>query len=293
MESQAIKNSLLPWILLATLSVVWGTSFVLIKRGLVSFSPVQVASLRIVITAICFLPVMVLKSSSWNFSKLRYLAAVGFFGSFLPAILFSFAQTKISSSLAGILNSLSPLFTLLLGIFFFKVESTITKIIGVLVGLSGAIYLLFASQGLHNLQGIQFGFLVLIACFFYGISNNVVKSHLQDASVIMISALAYFIAGIPSAVILLSTDFFQIFKTDPNALEAFAYVFLLAFIGTFICSVLFFKLIKSTSALFASMVSYFIPVVALFWGILDGETISIVHFGGMAMILAGVYITRK
>ncbi len=292
-DNTASSVGLVSWIMLFALGAVWGTSFILIKYSLVAFSPMQVACLRIGITAICFVPIIFWKISQIEISKWKQLTIVGFIGSFIPAALFAFAQTKISSSLAGILNSLTPLFTLTLGIAIFDVKSTWSKILGVLVGLSGAIYLLLASQGITNLKGIQFGALILIACMFYGTSNNVVKTYLQDTSSLVISAIAYCIAGVPALVILFSSDFVTVMKSDPNAWPALGYVSILALLGTFVCSVMFFKLIKNTSALFASTVSYVIPVVAVLWGVIDGEKIGAAHFIGMAMILAGVYVSKK
>ena len=286
-------TTLLSWLILILLGVIWGTSYILIKKGLVAFSPEQVASLRMAITAISFLPFFIWHFHKIDWSKWKSLAVVGFAGSFIPAFLFATAQTKISSSLTGILSSLTPLFTLFVGMAFYKIKGTWTKITGVLLGLVGAVYLLIIERGLGDMEGIQYGGLVIIACLFYAISNNVIKTHLQNFPALAISTVSYLMVGAFAIAYLLYSGFLDVMWTNPQALSSLGYLAILAVMGTMAASVLFFKLIKDTNALFASTVSYLIPIVAIGWGMADGEAVSLWHWIGVATILAGVYVARK
>lgn len=285
--------SLKAWLTLFGLAIAWGTSYILIKKGLIAFSPEQLASLRIGITAICFLPFFFIHLKKIQWSRWKQLFIVGFIGSFLPAVLFSTAQTKISSSLSGVLSSLTPLFTLLIGLLFFNVKSTWSKNIGVLLGLIGATWLLLVDRGLGDFKGMAFGSLVIGACICYSISSNVVKSYLQNMSSLVISSVSYLIVGLPAIGLLFTTNFIEVMHTHPEAWSSLGYIFILAVSSTVLGSIFFFQLIKDTNVIFASTVSYLIPLVAILWGTLDGESITLLHFVGMAIILLGVYVARK
>lgn len=290
-ETEAIPPK--AWLVLFGLAIAWGTSYILIKKGLVAFSPIQVACLRIGITTLTFIPFLLFRIRKVEWSKWKQLFIVGFLGSLLPAFLFASAQTKISSSLSGVLSSLTPLFTLLLGIMFFKVQSTWTKVTGVLLGLIGATWLLIVDQGFENLEGMTYGILVIGACFCYAISSNVVKAYLQNLPTLTISAVSYIMVGIPAMCYLFTTNFIETMNTHPLAWNSLGFIAILAISSTVVGSLFFFKLIKDTNVVFASTVSYLIPMVAIIWGILDGESITSFHFIGMLLILAGVYIVRK
>jgi len=266
------KISVSAWIILILLALTWGSSYILIKKGLVAFSPTQVAGLRVTISALAFLPLFIIRWKDIDWSKWKPLAIVGFTGSFFPAFLFSNAQTELSSSITGVLSSLTPLFTLLIGILFFKMPTLWTKIVGVLVGLLGATLLIYFNQNSGEVGNPIYGILVGIATACYGISTNVVKKDLQEMSSLTISAVAFFIIGIPGAIWLFSTDFLTVIQTHEQA---------------------WFKLVQITNPVFASMVSYLTPIVAVGWGVLDGESITMFHFFGMILILLGVYISRN
>jgi drug/metabolite transporter (DMT)-like permease len=281
------------WFVLFGLAMAWGTSYILIKKSLVAFSPVQVACLRIGITTITFIPFLLFRIRKVDWSKWKQLLLVGFLGSLLPAFLFASAQTKISSSLSGVLSSLTPLFTLLLGILFFKVQSTWTKAIGVLLGLFGAIWLLVVDRGFGDFTGMAYGLLVVGACFCYAISSNVVKAFLQNMPTLTISAVSYIMVGLPAICYLFTTNFIETMHTHPSAWPSLGFIAILAISSTVLGSLFFFKLIKDTNVVFASTVSYLIPMVAIIWGVFDGESITPLHFIGMVVILAGVYVARK
>ncbi len=284
--------NLLSWAVLFLLSLVWGSSYILIKKGLVVFAPEQLACLRISISSLAFLPIFLLHLRRVDWSKTRYLLIVGLAGSFIPAFLFATAQTKLSSSLTGLLSSLTPLFTLLQAFILFHLPFAWNKMIGVLMGLAGACFLIyFGPQGAS--QNIWYAGLVIIATFLYAYSSNTVKASLQDMNPLTLSATAFVLVGPPALVYLLTTDVLHIIQSHPEGWAALAYVTLLALAGTVLASFLFFWLVQLTNPVFASSVSYLIPLVALAWGVVDGETITIFHFFGMALILAGVYLARK
>ncbi len=281
------------WGALFLLSLIWGSSFILIKKGLVAYPPEIMATLRILIACIAFVPIFFIRYKDIDWSKFKYLITVGLAGTALPSYLFAFAQTKITSSVAGVLNSLTPLFVLLLGILFFKQAFSGAKLLGVLIGLIGAVVLVaFGNEG-----ALQFGnwyvFLIILATIFYATSANTVHHHLQDMNSVTISAAAFIPLGIPALLYLLTTDFFTIFQTHEAATSSLLYIILLSLASTVMASVLFFQLVKKTNAVFASLVAYFIPVIALLWGAIDGEPITLFHIIGMALILIGVYVTKR
>jgi len=282
----------LSWGFLFFLALTWGSSYILIKKGLVAYSPEQVASLRISISAIALLPYFLLRYKSIDWSKAKYYAVVGFAGSFIPSILFAFAQTQINSSITGVLSSLSPLFTMLLGLLFFGIAFSWRKMTAVLVGLSGAaILILFGKEA--GLDGNSYyGLLVVLATILYAISANTVKNYLQDVDVLTLSSVSFFIIGIPGLCYLFSTNFMEVLTTHEAGLVSLGYITILALVGTVVASVLFFKLVQMTNAVFASMVSYLIPSVALLWGAVDGEPITVYHFAGMGLILFGVWLGK-
>lgn len=285
--------SLLSWGILILLGLVWGSSYLLIKKSLIAFTPIQVACLRLSISAIAFFPVFLWQFKSMDWSKLKYLIIVGVTGSGLPAILFSTAQTEISSSIAGVLSSLSPLFTLVIGILFFGAAAIWTKITGILVGLLGAISLIVFGQNVGIEGNMWYGILILVGCVCYAISSNTVKAHLQEMSSIKISSAAFFIVGFPCLIYLLTTNVLEVIQTHEHGWTSLGSVTLLAMAGTVMATILFFKLVQVTNPVFASLVSYLIPIIAILLGAFDGESITILHLLGMALILLGVYLTNR
>ncbi len=285
--------SLKAWILLGLLGLVWGSSYVLIKKGLEAFSPEQVACLRISITALAFTPVFILRFKKIDWSKLKYFAIVGFAGSFFPAFLFAFAQTQISSSITGVLSSLTPLFTLALGILFFKTPFFWAKVLGVLVGLAGAILLIIFGKEAGSDGNIWYGLLVVLGSLLYALSANTVGSYLQDMNALTISAVSFILIGVPALAYLFYSNFTVVLVEKENGWAALGYIGILSIFGTVIATVLFFRLVQLTDAVFSSTVSYLIPIVAIMWGAVVGEPITFYHLIGMILILSGVYISKK
>lgn len=281
------------WIMLLLLSVIWGSSYILIKKGLEVYEPAQVACIRLSVSALAFLPIFLMRLSKLSWSQLGLLVIVGLTGSGIPAFLFATAQTHLSSSVAGILNSLTPVFTLLLGLTFFGASTPSTKITGIVLGLLGALALMMLGQNQGGAANLWYGGLIVLGAVCYATSSNIVGHHLRNMNSLTISAVSFFMIGVPAIIYLLAgTDFSSQLAHAPGAWEALGYLTILALGGTVFASVLFFKLIQSTSPVFGSTVSYIVPAVALFWGVGDGELISSAHFTGLGLILAGVYFSR-
>ncbi|MEL6837296.1 MAG: EamA family transporter [Bacteroidota bacterium] len=282
------------WGILGLLSLIWGTSYVLIKWGLLYFPPVQVAGIRLGVSALAFSPILVRELRKIKREQLPLLFLVGIMGTGLPAFLFPAAQEYVSSSLAGILNSLTPLFTLSLGIVFFNTSFTWTKTLGILIGLVGAIFL-FAFGEDAGLGGKwTYGLLIVLACLCYASSSNIVGFKLRSLNGLTISAVSFSLVGIPVLLyLLLGTDFINTLQAQPEAWKGVGYITVLALFSTVLAGIIFFQLIQWTSPVFGSTVSYLVPAVAMGWGALDGEVIALVHFAGMGLILAGVYLSKN
>ncbi len=291
-SQSAEADRLKGFLVLGFLSIIWGSSFILIKRGLEVYAPDQVASLRLSISAVAFIPVFLWRFRKVDWTKWKPLVVVGLTGSALPAFLFSFAQTRISSSVAGILNSLTPLFAFILGILIFGSAFRWTKFGGVLLGLTGAVLLILYGND-ANLEGdFWYSLLAVLATVCYGTSVNTVGTYLKNMSSLTISAVSFLIIGTPALLYLFSTDFVHRLTTDPQGWSALGYVSILSLAGTVLASIIFFQLVHWTNAVFASTVAYLIPVVAVGWGVYFGESITVFHFVGMAFILAGVYLSK-
>lgn len=288
-----LSKKIWQWTLLILLGFIWGSSFILMKRGLLVYSHDQVAALRIGISYLCLFPFSIHYFKKTPKKNFKHLLIVGVFGSGIPAFLFTLAETQITSSLAGMLNSLTPFFTLILGAIFFKVKVKKEKTLGVVIGLTGAI-LLVTSNGidLQNNQ-LSYAFFIVAATLCYAVSVNTIKNHLQDIHSVAITAISFSFIGIPSIIYLFTTDFITVTKMNSEAYIAFFYITLLAVFGTVFSIIIFNNIIKHTSALFASTVTYLIPIFAIFWGIIDDETISLVQLGAILIILMGIYFINK
>jgi drug/metabolite transporter (DMT)-like permease len=280
------------WLIFATLALIWGTSYILIKRGLVVFTPIQVAALRLGISCMCCLPF--LPQAIRDIPRSQYLRVllVGLIGSGIPAFLFAYAMTHINSSVNGIINSLSPLFTVLTGALIWRIVTPPFKLFGVLIGLVGAGVLVFGKHGLVLDGDMLYALLPITATLCYGINTNYVKRYFATTPALSVTALAMAMMGIPVWCILLSTDIGTRIQL-PGAWACIGYVSILALFGTVIGWILFYKLIQRTDALFGASVTYIIPVVAIAWGLYDGEQIAVYQFVGLGLILTGVYFVSR
>lgn len=281
------------WGMLILLGIIWGSSFILIKKGLVGFSAMQVACLRIIISMIALSPLLIRHLAKVPKDKWWAIFGVGLFGSGIPPFMFALAQTRIDSALTGIINATTPLFAFLLGIALFGLVFQWIKLTGVVMGLAGSAVLIVLGTGEVNLSTYGYGALILVATIGYGTSVNIIGKYLKTLNPLTISSVSFLLIGIPALLLLLTTDFIPRVRTSAAARESLGYVALLGVLGTGYASVIFFFLTQRTNALFASTVTYLIPLVALLWGVLVGESITPYHFIGMALILVGVYLSSN
>lgn len=281
------------WFYLFILSLVWGSSFILIKKALTGLTPIQIGALRILITAIALLlvgfkSIFTIKRKHWWYI---FLSAI--LGTFFPAFLFAYAIDGIDSSIASILNSLTPLNTIIVGALIFTMTFKRHQIIGVIIGFLGTAILIFKGASLNPDQNYFYALLPIISSIGYAFNVNIIKSYLFDLSALAITVGNFILLIIPAFIVLWFTDFFETYTYDTRTNTALLYVSILAIIGTAFAKTLFNKLIQISTPLFATSVTYLIPIVAVFWGVLDGEKLSLVQLAGGAIILLGVYMANK
>ena len=285
--------SLKKWGTLVILSLIWGSSYILIKKGLTGLTPIQLGSLRVIVTTIIIAPIGYQKIKHIPRQKMKWVALSAFVGSFFPAYLFAFAETEISSSITAVMVSLTPLFTLLISVFVFGEELLKKQVFGVLIGFTGIIVLinneLFSSS--FNILYIMF---IVLAAFCYAINANVLKYKLSNIPALGIVFMSFLFMFIPAFIILCFSDFpFSDFASDPLIIESIIYIVILALFGTAIAKVLYIKLLAISTPVFSVSTTYLMPVVAIFWGLLDGEEFKLTQFTGTAIILLGVYLVTK
>lgn len=278
-----------PYITLGLLAIIWGSSFILMKEGLKFYSSYQIAAMRISFSGLALIPFINWKKLDIKRSDYKYFIISGFLGSAMPAFLFPLAQTRISSSLAGAINGLTPLFALIIGVIFLGVKFSRLKAFGVIFGLAGAVFLIIG-------QDIQFEFshvmMAIVATLCYGINVNIIKQKLDSYPPLLVAALPLAIISIAGFAVL---GYFglNINVNDMQFVYSFGATLLLAFIGTSISLIMFNRLIQQTNTVFATSVTYLIPIVALFWGLFDHEQILYNYFIGLLFILGAIWMIRK
>jgi len=282
------------WLLFIALCLIWGSSFILIAEGLETMSPYQVASIRIFFAGICFLPLIRKAYRETPKEALWPIVVSGLLGTFFPAFFFSIAQTKIDSSLAGILNALTPIFTIAIGTFFFQLKIGWIKWLGISIGFIGMLVTNLGGAHGINFDHLTYSLFVLLATIFYGLNVNVVNKYVQNVAPLNIATIAFTSLIIPTLLVLVSTGYF----THPNLLngswtKGTLIAGLLGLINTGVASVIFYQLMKKAGPVFASTVTYIIPFVALGWGIYFGEVVTTIQLVGMAIILIGVRLANK
>ena len=282
------------WFYLIVLSLIWGSSYILIKKGLVGLTPLQLGSVRILMTTV------ILAIFGWKqlkkipLSSWKWIVFTGFFGTFFPSYLFAFAETVIDSSVAAVLNGMTPLFTLILGIVVFKSELKWSKTLGVLIGFGGTLILVSNEFSIKSGSDSWYALLVVIAAFCYSINVNVIKYKLQGVSALGIALGNFLAILIPALVVLFISNFsWTSVITDPTVSTSLGYIFVLAFFGTALAKVMFNELVSISSPVFSISITYLLPIVAIGWGILDGETFSLIQWVGCAFILLGVYLVTE
>ena len=290
----------LAWGLLLTLALIWGTSFILMKKGLLVFSALELGAARVSVAALLLLPSALRQVRGVERSRFKWLALSGVVGTLIPAFLFAYAETRLASGLAGVLNALTAVFTLLVGALFFGQRLTGPRVLGIALGLVGTLVLmrLGGSGGAGATLGAAgnawYGLYIVAATLGYGFSVNVIKKHLTGLAPLTMTAVMLLLIGGPAlAFLLLGTGFLHKLAAVPGAWTAFGYVALLAALSTALAMVLFNRLIQQSTALFAASSTYLIPIVALGWGVLDGEAFNLWHGVGMVIILLGVLIVHR
>ncbi|MDG1901834.1 MAG: DMT family transporter [Bacteroidales bacterium] len=288
------RNTLISWIILIALAIVWGSSFILIKKSLLYFTASEVGLLRITITFLFLLPIALKNISKVNKKHKYYLVIAGVIGSFIPSFMFAIAQTEINSSLTGILNSLTPLFTLLLGLFFFKLKVNRYNMLGIVLGLIGALGLIYASAGGKGfIINIKYSSLIMIATICYAFNVNFIKSYLKEVDSLTITSLTFFYVGLPTLLyVLIFSDIPTKIINEDKVLIGMGYVSTLAILGTGIALIAFNKLIKISSPIFASSVTYMIPVIAIIWGIIDNEIFKLIYIFWFLILILGVLLVN-
>ena len=289
-----MDNKNLKWVFLVILSIIWGSSFILIKKGLIGLSAYQLGSLRIIFTAI-FLFVIGFKSLK-KIKKQHYKPVVvsAFLGTFIPVYMFAFAETQIDSAIVSILNSLTPLNTLVFGFFFFNMAFRKNQLLGIIIGLIGTLLLIVSGANLNPDQNYWFSAFVLIASLCYAFNVNIIKIYLQDLSAMSIAVGNFMVIVIPAIIVLFFTGFFNSAVINSELVQtSMLYVLLLAIFGTGIAKVMFNKLVQISTPIFSSSVTYTIPIVALLWGALDGEKLNFIQLLATLIILLGVFLANR
>lgn len=279
----------------ATLVLTWGSSFILMKKGLVALSPLQIGALRMSVGGLVLAPfaIQYLIRNRMQYPWLK-LGLASVTGNLLPAVLFPVAQTRLDSSLVGALNSVTPLFTMVVGVLLFRTRFKWGQTLGLTLGLVGTLALIFSrSTGTIASASIGYGFIVVGITLLYAFNVNFVKTQLSHLKTVELTSLVLAVAAVPSVVYLTNTDFAYKVTQTPEGLRSALFVCLLGAMGTALALLLFYKLIKLSSAVFAASNTYFLPFIALMWGVLDGEQVTWLQLAGLATILAGVYLASR
>jgi drug/metabolite transporter (DMT)-like permease len=286
-----LKKELVNWIFFIALSITWGSSFILMKLGLEALSDFQVASLRIATAGLVLLPITIRHIGNIPLHKMGFIFLSGLLGSLLPAYLFCIAETKIDSALAGTLNALTPIFAIIAGYFIFNLTISPKKVRGILIAFSGCVLLMF-SKGIKGETDIGYSLIIVLATVLYGINANVVKKYLHDVGSLKTVAIGLSLCAIPASVVLFNTGYFQI-VTNPSTYKSTTASIVLGIIGSAVANIFYYMLIKRAGVLFSSMVTYGIPVVAIFWGLIAHEDIGWKQIVSLLVILAGVYTANR
>jgi len=288
---QFVQNKYFLFIIIA---ITWGSSFILIKKTLLVFTPYQIGAFRagfsgLLLSFIGF-PALMKMSKKDVF----WIALSGLFGNLLVVFIFPIAQQGVSSSLAGIINALDPIFTLILGAVLFGISNKRLQYMGAIIGFLGAAVLVSSSNAENGESHFFYTILLIIGSALYAISALIIEKKLPHLKSTHISTGIYTIWMLPSLVILGFSGFFTDIDYSQNeTLTALGYLVFLTVISTTLVMFLFFKLVQDTSAVFVSMISLLIPVVSVIWGILDNEKFTMWYAIGGLLILISMYLIQE
>ena len=281
------------WFYLISLSLIWGSSFILIKKALVGLEADQLGSLRIIFSSIIIILIAWKRLSKITKLEWKWITISAFLGSFFPAFLFAFAEKEIDSAVASIINSIVPLNTVIIGMVLFNIRSTKRQIIGVLIGLAGTYMLIMSGIKLNPNQNYLYSGFVILCSFLYALNVNIIKKYLQHLSALTITVGHFAIIIIPAVIVFYFSDFDVNSLKNQETINSVTYVLILAVFGTALAKILFNKLIKISSPVFASSVTYSMLIVSIFWGLIDGEKFSIYQLIATIIIILGVLLTNK
>lgn len=284
----------LKWFYLIVLSLIWGSSFILMKKALLGVTPFQLGALRTIFTGLLLFSVGFKTLKTIDKRSWKWVGLSGIFGSLLPAFLFAVAETEIDSAIASILNSLVPLQTIMVGFALFNIYSTKRQILGVIIGFIGTALLVLEGADLNPNQNYLYAGFIVLATVMYAFNVNIIKRYLQHLKPLTIATGNFAVIIVPALIVLVLSGFFKSSQfQDVNLKMALGYIFILSFFGTALAKVLFNKLIQLATPVFASSVTYVMPIVALTWGVLDGEDFSALQGIASVIILLGVYLANK
>lgn len=275
------------------LSIIWGSSFILMKKGLLGLTAYQVASVRIVAAGLILLPIAIKSFKTIPAKKMGIVFLSGTLGSLLPAYLFCIAEERIDSSLAGSLNSLTPIFALITGYVFFKNKPSLRKLLGILIAVVGCWLLYFSRSTTSASSDLSYVMWIMLATLFYGFNVNMVQRHLKEIPSLNIVAVAMVGNAIPAFTVLVLSGFWNLSFAQESVVHATLYAAVLGIVGTSLANILFYILIKKSGVVFSSMVTYGIPFVAILWGIVDHEKVGFSTVLSLSVILLGVYQANK
>jgi drug/metabolite transporter (DMT)-like permease len=281
------------WFYLISLSLIWGSSFILIKKALVGLEADQLGSLRIIFSSIIIILIAWKRLSKITKLEWKWITISAFLGSFFPAFLFAFAEKEIDSAVASIINSIVPLNTVIIGMVLFNIRSTKRQIIGVLIGLAGTYMLIMSGIKLNPDQNYLYSGFVILCSFLYALNVNIIKKYLQHLSALTITVGHFAVIIIPAVIVFYFSDFDVNSLKNQETIDSVIYVLILAVFGTALAKILFNKLIKISSPVFASSVTYSMLIVSIFWGLVDGEKFSIYQLIATIIIILGVLLTNK
>ncbi len=294
-----MSKELKSWLLLVLLALVWGSSFILMKKGMYTsdgvdiFSDRQVASLRMVIAGLVLFPFAARSFVKLkDFKTLLFLMIVGLCGNFFPAYLFTYAVTGVSSGLTGMMNSFVPVFALSIGFLFFKERLTKVQLIGVFIGVVGVILLMFAGSNIEMKGDWTHLTAIVMATLCYAVSVNVIKYKLKHLKSVELAALAFLLILVPSAIIGYSEGTVGVILNNDFAFQGLFYISILSVLGTAIALIFFNHLISISSVLFATSVTYLIPIVAAVIGFYHGEKLSLFQVVSVFVVLSGVFVAN-
>lgn len=292
-KTDPLKDNTRKWLYLILLSLVWGSSFILIKKSLLGLTALQLGGLRIVFASL-FLFVFGYKSlNTITQSDWKWIAIAGLLSSFFPPLLFALAQTEIDSGTTSIFNSVVPLFTTIVGMVLFGVLVTKRQILGVFIGLFGTVALILAGVEFDPDQNYWYSTFILLSALGYALNINIIKKHLTHLSSLAVTTGSFAVAFVPALLLVVFSGFFNEVVENKEMHRALWFLLALALFGTSIANIFFNRLIQLSSPVFAASVTYTIPLVAIMWAVLDGETVNVYQLVGGGIILFGVWLVNK